>query len=72
MRLLEHARIVHKRIREAGLPQGVVVGAIVRGDETIIARPDTPLEAGDSVIVFAERDAVRELENLLMVDAIFY
>lgn len=72
VRLLDHARIVHKRIREAGLPQGVVIGAIVRGDETLIARPDTPLEAGDSIIVFAERDAVRALENLLMVDAIFY
>ena len=72
VRLLEHTRVVHKRIREAGLPTGVVIGAIVRGDEIIIARPETPLEAGDALVIFAERDALRELENLLMVDAVFY
>ncbi len=72
VRLLDHARVVHKRIREAGLPTGVVIGAIVRGEEIIIARPETPLEAGDALVIFAERDALRALENLLMVDAVFY
>ncbi len=44
-------------MREVKLPEGIVVGAIVRGDEVIIPRGDTVIEAHDRVIVFAAADA---------------
>ncbi|RMF11765.1 MAG: Trk system potassium transporter TrkA [Alphaproteobacteria bacterium] len=71
-RLLDRSRIVHKTIREADFPLGVVVGALVRDDEIIIPRPDTVLEAGDRLVIFAERDAVKEVEHLLMLDVGYY
>ena len=43
------------------LPNGVVIGAIVRDDEFITPRGDTVVEAGDHVVVFAEMDVVDEV-----------
>lgn len=40
------------------LPNAVVIGAITRGEECIIPRGDTRIEAGDHVVVFARTDVV--------------
>lgn len=65
---VEHgdARIVEMTIPDAWkpitlesieLPVFAIVGAIVRGDKTIIPRGDDELRGGDRVLVFCERDA---------------
>jgi len=41
-----------------------VIGAITRGRSLIIPRGDTELQSGDSIVVFAESDAVEELTAL--------
>jgi len=50
-------------IRESArsLPNGVVIGAIVRVGEFVTPRGDTVIETGDHVVVFAEMDAVEEV-----------
>jgi trk system potassium uptake protein TrkA len=43
------------------LPNGVVIGALVRDGEFITPRGDTVVEIGDHVVVFAEMDVVDEV-----------
>ncbi len=51
--LPEEARVVGKKIVQAGLPRGVLIGTIVRGEEIIIPHGETRLQAGDRLVVFA-------------------
>ena len=69
---LETSRLVGTPIREAKLPDGVIVGAIVRGDEVIIPRGDTVVRAQDLVIIFAATQAVKTVEKLFAVKLEFF
>jgi len=48
-----------------GMPRGVVIGAITRGNELVTPRGDTVVEAGDHVVLFAETGAVDAVTKLL-------
>jgi trk system potassium uptake protein TrkA len=65
--LLETSTLVGKPIRESDLPVGVLIGAIVRGDEVIIPRAGTVLRAADRVVMFVAAEAVKEVERLFAV-----
>jgi trk system potassium uptake protein TrkA len=69
---LETSSLVGVPIREADLPDGVLVGAIVRGDEVIIPRGDTVVRANDLVVIFAATDAVKKVEKLFAVKLEFF
>ena len=69
---LETSPLVGKPLREAKLPSGLLVGAIVRGDEVIIPRGDTVIRAHDHVVVFAAAAAVKKLEQLFAVRLEFF
>lgn len=55
--------IVGKPVSELALPKGALLGAILRGPDVIIPRGDTELVAGDNVIVFADSEAIPQLEG---------
>jgi len=59
--------LVDRPIREsaADLPEGVVIGAITRGDEMITPRGDTVIETRDHVVVFVEAANVSEVTELI-------
>ena len=65
--VLETARLVGTPIREAKLPEGVIIGALVRDDKVIIATGDTVLEKEDHVVLFSASKDVREVERLFSV-----
>jgi trk system potassium uptake protein TrkA len=69
---LETSSLVGVSIREADLPNGVIVGAIVRGDEVIIPRGDTVIRANDLVVIFAATEAVKKIEKLFAVKLEFF
>jgi trk system potassium uptake protein TrkA len=58
------SRVVGQRIRDLGLPEGAIIGAVVHRDEIIIPKGDTGLHAEDRVIVFALPVAIPALEQL--------
>jgi trk system potassium uptake protein TrkA len=59
------SRVVGKRIEEIRLPEGASIGAVVRGDEVIMAHHDTMIEADDHVILFlTDRRQVEAVERL--------
>ncbi len=47
-----------ERIRDLGLPDGSIIGGVVRGDRVFIAVDDTQINAYDRVVVFAMPEVV--------------
>jgi trk system potassium uptake protein TrkA len=47
------------------LPEGVVLGAITRGDDLVTPRGDTVVKVGDHVVAFARADAIEEVTSKL-------
>ena len=64
---LETSPLVGKPLRETDLPDGALVGSIVRNGVPIVPRGDTVIEAGDQVVLFVEQSVVRKVEKLVRV-----
>ena len=69
---LETSILVGRPLKDAKLPAGVIVGAIVRGEKVIMPRGDTVIEAKDRVVVFATYSAVKKVEKLFAVRLDFF
>ena len=69
---LETSSLIGVSIRDAKLPSGVVVAAIVRGEEVLIPRGDTVVRVGDLVIIFAATEAVKKVEKIFAVRLEFF
>ncbi|MBM9538825.1 Trk system potassium transporter TrkA [Desulfobulbus alkaliphilus] len=57
------AEVVGKKISEAGFPQGLLVGTIVRNQNVIIPDGDTQLMADDHLIVFSMPKVCTKLDR---------
>src|SRR5580700_4728072 len=61
------SRVVGRRVEELKLPEGASIGAVVRGDEVIMAHHDTVVRSDDHVIVFlSDRRHVEAVERLFL------
>ncbi|MEW6166120.1 MAG: Trk system potassium transporter TrkA [Pseudomonadota bacterium] len=68
-----NSKVVGRRLEEIKLPQGTTIGAIVRGDEVVIAHHDTLIEAEDHVILFiVDKKRVKDVEKLFQVGLNFF
>ncbi len=67
------SKVVGRMIEEIPLPPGTTIGAIVRGDNVLIAHDDTVVENGDHVILFlVDKRRIREVEQLFQVGLTFF
>lgn len=67
------SRVVGKRLEDIELPPGANIGAIVRGDEVVIAHDDIVVEPGDHVILFlVEKRQMQEVEKLFQAPLNFF
>jgi trk system potassium uptake protein TrkA len=63
----ESSRIVGRMVAQVPLPEGASIGAVVRGDEVIMAHHDTVVHSGDHVILFlADRRHLEAVERLFL------
>ena len=63
-----NSKVVGRRLDEIELPKGTTIGAVVRGEEVIIAHHDTVIEAEDHVILFiVDRKYTAAVEGLFQV-----
>jgi trk system potassium uptake protein TrkA len=69
---LETSDVVGRPLREAELPDGVIIGAIVRDGKVITPRADTVMRAKDRVVLFADVTAIKEVEKLFAVHLEFF
>ncbi|MEE8342965.1 MAG: Trk system potassium transporter TrkA [Gammaproteobacteria bacterium] len=67
------SKVVGRSIEQLKLPAGTTIGAIVRGDEVIIAHHDTVIESDDHVILFlVDKRRISEVERLFQVGVTFF
>ncbi|OGA65968.1 MAG: Trk system potassium transport protein TrkA [Betaproteobacteria bacterium RIFCSPLOWO2_12_FULL_67_28] len=68
----DSCRLTGRRIEEIELPPGTNIGAIVRGEEVLMAHHDTRILAEDHVIVFVtDKKILPRVEKLFQVGARF-
>ena len=62
------SKVVGRKIEELKLPKGATIGAIVRGDEVLIAHHNTVVKTEDHVIMFlTDKRKIRDIEKLFQV-----
>ncbi len=61
-----------KAIRDIDFPEGVLVGAILKGNEVVKPTGRTRIDEGDIVTLFALADDIPEVERLLQVQIDFF
>ena len=67
------SKVVGRAIEDIRLPKGCNIGAIVRGDEVLIAHHDTVIQSDDHVILFLQdRMKVPDVERLFSVGVTFF
>lgn len=63
-----NSKVVGRRLDEIKMPPGTTIGAIVRGEDVIVAHHDIVIQSGDHVILFVvDKRHARELEKLFQV-----
>ncbi|MDB6180067.1 Trk system potassium transporter TrkA [Paracoccus fistulariae] len=70
--VLSTSPMAGRAIRDIEFPEGALIGAVQKGDKVIKPLPDTRIEEGDIVLIFAMTDDVPEVERLLQVSIDFF
>ncbi len=66
------SQVVGRSIDEIELPEGTTIGAIVRGDQVLIAGDDVQVEADDHVILFVvDKRRIPDVEHIFQVSATY-
>jgi trk system potassium uptake protein TrkA len=61
------SRVVGRAVADIPLPEGSSIGAVVRGEQVIMAHHDTIVQAGDHAILFlSDRRHIEAVERLFM------
>lgn len=66
------SKVVGRTIQEVKLPTGTTIGAVVRGEEVLMAHRETVIEPGDHVILFlVDKKRISDVEKLFQVGITF-
>ena len=69
----ENSKVVGKTVEQVKLPQGTTIGAIIRGEEVIMAHHDIKIENEDHVILFLlDKSKFNAVEKLFQVAVSFF
>jgi trk system potassium uptake protein TrkA len=67
------SKVVGRTIADIDLPKGTTIGAIVRGEQVIIAHEDIMVESDDHIILFVvDKRRIQEVERLFQVGLGFF
>jgi trk system potassium uptake protein len=69
---LETSSLVGTPLRDLKFPAGIIVGAIVRGEEVIIPKGDAIVRQDDRVVIFAVASMVKKVEKMFAVRLEYY
>ncbi|PHQ80219.1 MAG: Trk system potassium transporter TrkA [Thalassobium sp.] len=70
--VLSTSPISGQRIRDIDFPEGVLVGAVLKGDKLVKPTAALRIEEGDVIAIFCMADDVSEVERLLQVSIDFF
>ena len=66
-KILESSDLVSKSIRDANLPDGVRIGAIVRKNKVMMPSSKLVFEKDDDVVVLSKREQLKEVEDIFKI-----
>ena len=69
---METSPLVGAPLKDVKIPAGMLIGAIVRDGQVVNPRGSTIIEAGDRVVLFAAKEAIRKVEKLFSVQLEFF
>ena len=64
---MESSLLVGKPLRDVHLPDGIQIGAVIRGNKIITPRGSTIIAVGDRVVLFATASDIKKAEKLFSV-----
>ncbi|MEZ5912037.1 MAG: Trk system potassium transporter TrkA [Paracoccaceae bacterium] len=70
--VLSTSPIAGQMVREIDFPEGVLIGAVMKGDKVLKPTGNLRLEEGDAIALFAMADDVPEVERLLQVSIDYF
>ena len=70
--ILSTSPLAGKQIREIDFPEGVLVGAVMKGEDVLKPTGTTRIEEGDVILVFTMAADVPEVERLFQVSIDFF
>ncbi|MEZ5779652.1 MAG: Trk system potassium transporter TrkA [Paracoccaceae bacterium] len=70
--VLSTSPISGRLVRDIEFPEGVLIGALMKGDKVVKPTGDTKVEEGDVIALFAMSGDVPEVERLLQVSIDFF
>ena len=70
--ILSPSSLSGRQIRDIDFPEGVLVGAVMKGEKVIKPDGDTRIDEGDVIVVFAQAADVPEVERLFQVSIDFF
>lgn len=69
---LETSPLVNKPLREANLPEGVMIGAIYRDGKVQMPKGDIVINPGDRVVLMSLRENVKDVEQMFRVSIEYF
>ena len=67
------SKVAGRRIEQVDLPEGVTIGAMLRGEQVLIAHHDSVIESGDHLILFVpNKRLIPKVEKLFAVGFGFF
>lgn len=63
---MEKSAVTKHPIKKLKMPEGAIIGGIVRGEESFIAIGDLQIQAGDKVVVFSMPYALHKVNKLFL------
>ncbi|MFZ7282604.1 Trk system potassium transporter TrkA [Avibacterium avium] len=68
----ESSNVIGRQISDIKLPTGAIIGAVLRGDEVMIARKSLLIEENDHVVIYvSDKKHIPEIEKLFQPSAFF-
>ncbi|QIM61845.1 Trk system potassium transport protein TrkA [Pasteurellaceae bacterium Orientalotternb1] len=68
----QSSKVVGRKVKEIKLPQGAIIGAIVRNHEVLIAHKSTEIRENDRMILLVnDKKHVSEIEKLFQISSFF-
>ncbi|HSF95315.1 MAG TPA: Trk system potassium transporter TrkA [Thermohalobaculum sp.] len=64
--------VAGKRIRDITFPAGSLIGAVMSAGKLTMPQGDTVIQVGDTMVMFAMREAVRQVEQMFRVSPEFF
>ncbi|MFQ5562275.1 MAG: Trk system potassium transporter TrkA [Parvularculaceae bacterium] len=69
---LETSPLVNKPLRDAQLPEGVMIGAVFRDNAVVMPTGDTVISPGDRVVLMTLQENVKDVEQMFRVSIEYF